>query len=99
MAAGLPVIATAVGGLPDVVADGETGLLIPVDEAALAAALDRLAGDRDRSRAMGARAREVALAKYSAERMLDDYLRVYAELTASRSRRPSSRRRGRSSPS
>jgi glycosyltransferase involved in cell wall biosynthesis len=84
MAAGLPVIATSVGGLPDVVEDGETGLLVPVEEAALAAALDRLAGDRDRTRAMGARAREVALARYSADRMLDDYLALYAEITAGR---------------
>ena len=80
MAAGLPVIATAVGGLPDVVIDGHTGLLIPVEVVALAAALDRLAGDRARARAMGAHARVVALAKYSADRMLDDYLAIYREL-------------------
>jgi glycosyltransferase involved in cell wall biosynthesis len=60
MAAGLPVVASAVGGIPEVVRHGETGLLVPPDDVdALAAALDRLVGDPDlRSRlAAGARAR------------------------------------------
>jgi glycosyltransferase involved in cell wall biosynthesis len=80
MAAGLPVVTTAVGGLPDVVDEGITGHLAPVEVGAVAAALDRLANDRATARAMGARAREVALTRYSADRMLDDYLAVYAEL-------------------
>jgi glycosyltransferase involved in cell wall biosynthesis len=80
MAAGLPVVATAVGGLPDVIADGETGLVVPVEERPLAAALAALEADRDRARALGARGREVALARYSAERMLDDYLALYRSL-------------------
>jgi glycosyltransferase involved in cell wall biosynthesis len=84
MAAGLPVVATAVGGLPDVVDDGITGLLCPVDEDALRHRLAALAGDRDRARAMGARAREVALSRYSAERMLDDYLGLYERALARR---------------
>ena len=79
MAAGLPIVTTAVGGLPGVVDDGETGLLVPVDEAALAAALARLERDRATARAMGARAREVALARYSHERMVDAYLALYAQ--------------------
>jgi len=80
MAAGLPVIATAVGGLPDVVDDGVTGYVVPVDAIAVTAALDRLAGDHPGARAMGARAREVALARYAADRMLDDYLALYASV-------------------
>ncbi|HWO21457.1 MAG TPA: glycosyltransferase [Kofleriaceae bacterium] len=79
MSAGLPIVATAVGGLPSVIDEGETGLLVPVDEAALAAALARLERDRDRARAMGARAREVALARYSSERMVDAYLELYKQ--------------------
>jgi glycosyltransferase involved in cell wall biosynthesis len=79
MAAGLPIVATAVGGLPSVVDDGETGLLVPVDEQALAAALARLERDRDLARAMGARAREVALARYSHDRMVEAYLELYAQ--------------------
>jgi glycogen(starch) synthase len=65
MAAGLPVVASAVGGIPEVVRDGETGLLVPPgDVAALTASLDRLAADpqlRERL-AAGARARARAYA-------------------------------------
>jgi len=79
MAVGLPIVATAVGGLPSVVDDGKTGLLIPVDEAALRAAIERLAADPVATRAMGLRARTVALARYSHDRMVDAYLDLYGE--------------------
>jgi glycosyltransferase involved in cell wall biosynthesis len=79
MAAGLPVVTTAVGGLPGVVDDGKTGLLVPVDEPALAAALARLERDRELARAMGARGRQVALARYSYDRMVEAYLELYAQ--------------------
>jgi sugar transferase (PEP-CTERM/EpsH1 system associated) len=78
MAVGLPVVATAVGGLPGVITEGETGALVPVDDAQLSAALGRLVADPARARAMGRRAREVALERYSAERMVDEYLELYA---------------------
>jgi glycosyltransferase involved in cell wall biosynthesis len=86
MAAALPIVATAVGGLPDVVDEGVTGYLVPVEPAAVTAALDRLAADRDAARAMGARARQTALERYSAGRMLDDYLAIYARLLSGRAR-------------
>ena len=55
MAAGLPVVASAVGGIPEIVVDGETGLLVPagVDPAPLAAAIAELLADPERRRQMG----------------------------------------------
>jgi len=66
MAHGRPVVATAVGGLPDAIVDGETGLLVPPgDVPALRAALDRLLGDAALRARLGAAARRHAEAKLS----------------------------------
>jgi glycosyltransferase involved in cell wall biosynthesis len=66
MAAGLPVVASAVGGLAELVVDGETGLLVPSGDAdELAAALGRLVADRELRRRMGSAGRE------RAERLFD----------------------------
>ncbi len=78
MAAGLPIIATAVGGLPSVIDEGVTGLLVPVEDKAFAAALAQLESDREGARAMGVKGRQVALANYSHDRMVDAYLALYA---------------------
>lgn len=86
MAAGLPIVATSVGGLPSVVDPGVSGLLVPVDEAAFGVALASLANDHARAKAMGARGREVALARYSHDRMVDQYLTLYGEALATRAR-------------
>jgi glycosyltransferase involved in cell wall biosynthesis len=64
-----PVIASAVGGLPEIVAEGETGLIVPAADAdALAEAMVALAGDLARSSAMGVAGRERALAEFTPER-------------------------------
>jgi glycosyltransferase involved in cell wall biosynthesis len=64
MAHGRPVVATAVGGLRDLVLDGETGLVVPPrDSAALREALERLLGDADLRRRLGAAGREAARAR------------------------------------
>lgn len=76
MAVGLPVVATSVGGLPNVLEEGVTGLLVPVDEAALATALLSLR-DPVRAAAMGQAARAAALERFGAERMVDRYLELY----------------------
>jgi glycosyltransferase involved in cell wall biosynthesis len=66
MAYGRPVVATRVGGLPDAIEDGETGLLVPVkDVTALRGAISGLLGDRDRSRRIGAAARDRAEREFS----------------------------------
>lgn len=77
MAAGLPIVTTGVGGLPDVVTDQVTGLVVPVDEHALAEALAALEVDRERARTMGARARSEALSRFNCDRMVDAYLALY----------------------
>lgn len=77
MAAGLPVVATAVGGIPDVVRDGINALLVPSsDEEGLRAALRRLHDDRTLAAAMGQCARQRS-ADFSAAAMSQRYLDLY----------------------
>jgi glycosyltransferase involved in cell wall biosynthesis len=84
-AAGLPAVATRVGGIPEIVEDGATGILVPPeDPEALAGALEELLGDPGRRASMGARARERARG-FGAETMVEAVLGVYRE--ASRWRR------------
>jgi glycosyltransferase involved in cell wall biosynthesis len=78
MATALPVVTTGVGGLPGVVDNGRTGIVVPVDEARMRDALASLERDRERARDFGRRARDVAFARYSADRMVDAYLTLYA---------------------
>jgi glycosyltransferase involved in cell wall biosynthesis len=78
MAHGRPVVATAVGGLPDMVVDGETGLLVPPGDArALRAAIDGLLADPGLRRRLGAAGRERIAALSSWERVIDDTLAAY----------------------
>lgn len=83
MATSLPVVSTAVGGIPGVLDEGVTGLLVPRgDTEKLAEALERLASDRSTARAMGAKAREVALQRYEAKRMAAAYVDLYERVLA-----------------
>ena len=71
MCAGLPVVATAVGGNAEAVEDGVTGMLVPPDQPEkLAAALLELLNDPDRSRQMGAAGRVRAATLFSEAAML-----------------------------
>ena len=81
MAAGKPVIATAVGGVPEVIIEGETGLLVESgDASSLAAAIRRLIGDASLREALGARGRERARDGFTAERVLPVLESLYIEL-------------------
>jgi glycosyltransferase involved in cell wall biosynthesis len=73
-----PVIASAVGGLPEIVADGETGLVVPSGDAdALADAIVTLAGDLDRASAMGRAGRVRALAEFTPEKCVRQIEELY----------------------
>jgi glycosyltransferase involved in cell wall biosynthesis len=78
---GLPTVATAVGGVPELVIDGETGLLAPFgDEAAVAAALNRLLEDGALARKLAAAAQRHARGHYSLHAMLDATETLYARV-------------------
>jgi glycosyltransferase involved in cell wall biosynthesis len=83
MEAALPVVATRVGGLVDMLDDGVHGLLVPRrDPAALAAALDALLGDRARRRVMGAAGRERRRAEFDIDVMVARVEALYERLYA-----------------
>ncbi len=73
MLAGRPVVCAAAAGLTEIVRDGETGLLVPVgDAAALAAAVHRLVRDWQAARVLAAAGRSAAVQRFGAERYADD---------------------------
>ena len=80
LAAGRPCIATAVGGVPDVVENGVTGLLVPPNDVAVfAAAIKRLAADPTARHRMGAAGRTKVTAAYSIERLVRDLDAMYRD--------------------
>jgi glycosyltransferase involved in cell wall biosynthesis len=80
MAFGLPVVATAAGGIPEAVDDGRTGRVVPVrDPEALAAALVEVLIDPGLQRTLGAAGRHRFLERFTADRMVEATLRVYEE--------------------
>ena len=81
LALGRPVAATAVGGVPSVVVDGETGLCVPPgDPTALAAAIERLLTDPSWAADLGKAGRSLVEAEYGLDRMVDAYEGVYREV-------------------
>jgi glycosyltransferase involved in cell wall biosynthesis len=85
LAAARPVVASRVGGLPDVVEDGVDGYLVPVgDVAAAAARLALLAEDPELRNRMGQAGRERVLARYRVPRLVEDVDRLYRALLAAK---------------
>jgi glycosyltransferase involved in cell wall biosynthesis len=81
LAAQRPVVATRVGGTPDVIRDGVDGYLVEVGDAnALSERLAGLANDPERRARMGAKGREQVLGRYAVERLVDDIDRLYRSL-------------------
>ncbi len=81
MSCGLPCIASAAGGIPEIISDGENGLLIPPrDASALAGAVARLAGDPALSPRLGASARETVRNRFSLEAMVHSHEGLYHRL-------------------
>ena len=83
MSAGLPVVATRVGGNPEVVVEGATGLLVePGEPRQLAAALQSLLGDEARRLTLGADGRRRVDETFSMERFVDAHVQLYERLRA-----------------
>jgi glycosyltransferase involved in cell wall biosynthesis len=81
LAAGRPVVSTRVGGVPDVVDEGETGFLVRRgDTHAMAERLELLARNPERAQAMGETGRTRVLERYAVSRLVDDIDRLYREL-------------------
>ncbi len=81
LAAGLPVVATAVGGNLEIIREGTTGLLVPPqDSRALAAALIRLLSDNDLAVRIAGAGRDYVKQNFSFERLVEDMERLYAKL-------------------
>lgn len=81
MASGLPVIATAVGGTPELIAQGESGLLVPPSNPAeLAKALIKLAENPEQARTMGKHGRQLVESNYSMGAMVRHYQQLYDRL-------------------
>jgi glycosyltransferase involved in cell wall biosynthesis len=84
MAFGLPVVATNVGGLPEVVQDGVTGILVPPkDPNALADAIVRLLRDPELRKRLGSAGRERVLSEFRTDRIVEQTLEVYESVRRS----------------
>ena len=78
LALGTPVVSTDVGGIPDVVTDGETGLLVPPRDApAMRAAVERLLGDADLRGRLGGAGRDFARERFGWDGVIERTLGVY----------------------
>jgi glycosyltransferase involved in cell wall biosynthesis len=79
LSAGVPVVASAVGGIPEIIEDGRTGLLAENTPAAFAAAIQRMLNDTNLSAECAGQGRELVKQKFSVPAMMDQTLRVYRQ--------------------
>ena len=81
MAAAKPVVATPVGGIPDLIAEGETGFMTPTgDDATMAQRLTRVLADGGLAKSMGRRAREMARARFGVDQVARAYHDLYKQV-------------------
>jgi hypothetical protein len=79
MSAGVPVIASRVGGLPEIIEHGENGMLVENTPESIAAAIRELRRDGDRARRMGAAARRTVAERFTVDRMVRRTMEVYSQ--------------------
>jgi glycosyltransferase involved in cell wall biosynthesis len=83
MAAGVPVVSTAVGGIPEIVGNGKHAILVPPgDPAAMAGAIDGLLSNSDTADKLARAARDLAAAKYSPEQRARLLIKLYSDVLA-----------------
>jgi glycosyltransferase involved in cell wall biosynthesis len=81
MACNLPVVATAGGGIPEMVHDGNTGLLVPIqDSEALAQALIRIVQDKPLAQQLAQQGHALVHKRFTTDTMVEGNLRVYQSL-------------------
>jgi glycosyltransferase involved in cell wall biosynthesis len=84
--AGLPVVSTRVGSVPDVVLDGVTGMITSLDVQEIADALEKLAKSAELRVQMGAAAQEFTLSNFGVDRLVHDHEQLYKKLLANRAK-------------
>jgi glycosyltransferase involved in cell wall biosynthesis len=84
--AGLPVVTTNVGSVPEVVLDGVTGIITDLNIQEIANALEKLATDKALRERLGLAAQEFTLANFGVERLVHDHEELYKKLLASRAK-------------
>jgi glycosyltransferase involved in cell wall biosynthesis len=84
--AGLPVVSTTVGSVPEVVLDGITGIVTSLDVQEIANALEKLCRDKQLRDRFGKAAQEFTLANFGVDRLVQDHEQLYKRLIASRAK-------------